>query len=52
MLDMTREWEEKWFGVGPIALPIMYQRTSLFSFLDLSFPKCQVRVGHTGSRIL
>lgn len=52
MLDMTREWEEKWFGVGPMALPIMCPRTSVFSFLDLSFIKCQVRVGHIGPRIL
>lgn len=49
MLDMTREWEEKWFGVGPMAPP---KRTSVFSFLDLSFIKCQVRVGHIGPRIV
>ena len=49
MLDMTREWEEKRFGVGPMAPP---KRTSVFSFLDLSCIKSQVRVGHIGPRIL
>ena len=28
------------------------KRTSVFSFLDLSFIKCQVRVGHIGPRIV
>lgn len=39
MLDMTREWEEKWFGVGPIGSANHARERVSFSFLDLSFPQ-------------
>lgn len=38
MLDRTREWEEKWFGVGPMALPIAPENESLL-FPRPQFPQ-------------
>lgn len=38
MLDMTREWEEKWSGVGPMALPITPENESLL-FPRPQFPQ-------------